>query len=179
MNRARPILARRYAEAFLQVFSGQIKEQDLDAFRQASVFLKKRPHGMFLMELSLVKEEVKCGLFNDLCKRFDLPKECEKLFLLLMKSQRVSLLSDVFNCIVVFKEKELRITHFKVASSSELSVQQKEQIMHFLDKRVQGAIDCAYRVDTSLIAGIRLQSTSLLWEKSVKKRLRALQESLG
>lgn len=178
MNYVKNILARRYAQAFLQVFSAHITVEDLASFKEASVFLKARAHGMFLMELSLVKEDVKHRLFNNLCRRFNLPEECKKLWFLLIKSQRASLLPDIFNYIITFKEQELRITHFEVSSSCELSVQQKEQLMHFLDKRVKGTIDCSYRVDTSLIAGIRLQSASLLWEKSVKKRLRALQESL-
>lgn len=178
MNNVKNMLARRYAEAFLQVFSDNITVNDLDCFKQASIFLKQRPHGMFLMELSLVPEEAKHRSLDDFSKRFNLPHGCKKLCFLLIKRQRISLLSDIFNYIVVFKEQELRITHFDVSSSSELSDAQQEQIVAVLDNRVQGSINCTYRVDTSLVAGIRLQSASLLWEKSVKKRLRALQESL-
>lgn len=178
MNRVRNVLARHYAQAFLRVFSDKTTVKDLDCFKQAGAFLKERPHGMFLMELSLVPEDVKHRLLDDLCQRFNLPKACKKLCFLLIKSQRVSLLSAILNHIVILKEEELRITHFNVTSSSELSGKQREQIVDFLDRRVHGSIDCTYRVDTSLVAGIRLQSTSLLWEKSVKKRLRALQESL-
>lgn len=178
MNRVKTLLARRYAQAFLRVFSDHITTEDLASLKQASAFLKERPHGMFLMELSLVPEKVKHRLLDDFYQKFNLPEGCKKLCFLLIKSQRVSLLSDIFNYIITFKEKELRITHFEVSSSCALSKQQKEHLMHFLDKRVQGAIDCTFRVDTALIAGIRLQSASLLWEKSVKKRLRALEESL-
>lgn len=178
MNGVKNILARRYAQAFLQVFSEKITKKDLDSFKQAGAFLKQRPHGMFLMELSLIPEDVKHRSLDELCQKFNLPQGCKKLCFLLIKSQRFSLLADVFSHIVAFKEQELAMTHFKVTSSSELSDTQKKQIIGFLDKRVHGSIDCDYQVDTSLVAGIRLQSASLLWEKSVKKRLRALQESL-
>lgn len=178
MNRVKSILARRYAQAFLGVFSEQITVSNLDNFKQASIFLKQRPHGMFLMELSLVPEKVKNKLLDDLCRQFTLPEGCKKLCLLLIKHQRITLLSDIFSDIIFFKEQDLHITHFNVTSSLQLSDEQRKQVVHFLDKRVHGSIDCTYQVDTSLIAGIRLQSASFLWEKSIKKRLRALQESL-
>jgi len=178
MNNVRNTLSRRYAQAFLRVFSHKIKVSDLDCLKQAALFLKKRPHGMFLMELSLLSEELKQKLVDDLCQKFTLPDGCKKLCFLLIKSRRVSLLSDIFNHIIIFKEQELHIAHFKVTSSTGLSHEQKEQVVRFLDNSIHGSINCTYQVDTSLIAGIRLQSTSFLWEKSVKKRLRDLQESL-
>ena len=150
----------------------------MNHFKEAADFLKKRPHAFFLMELSLLPEQVKLNAIDMLCDRFSLPEGCKKLCLLLIKDQRISLLHDIFIFILLLREKDLKIMHFKLSSSVELSDSQKKQIEQFLDKQIDGSIDCVYRIDTSLIAGIRLQSRSLLWEQSVKKRLRVLQESL-
>jgi ATP synthase F1 delta subunit len=178
MNHVRSVLSRRYARAFLNTFSDQVTVGNLENFKKASYFLKERPHAFFLMELSLLPDKIKLDAIDNLCSTFDLPVSCKKLCLLLIASQRVSLLQDIFMFIVSFKEEDLRIAYFDVASSSVLSDTQKQQVKQFLDTRIQGSVSCNYRVDESLIAGIRLQSKSLLWEKSVKKRLRALQESL-
>ncbi|MFT6765927.1 MAG: ATP synthase F1 delta subunit [Alteromonas naphthalenivorans] len=178
MNRVANTLARRYARAFLNTFSDQVIAANLKNFKKAADYLKERPHAFFLMELSLLPDKVKVDAIDTLCNTFDLPVGCKKLCLLLIKDQRVSLLRDIFIFIVSLKEQALNIIHFDVASSHVLLETQKKEIKQFLDTHVQGTVSCNYTIDESLIAGIRLQSSSLLWEKSVKKRLASLAQAL-
>ena len=179
MNRLRDRLARRYARAFLNVFSSSLSPQDLESFKEMARFLTKHSHACFLMELSLLPEQTKIKAVTDLCKQFKLPAFCQKLWMLLIKHQRTSLLPEILYLIVDLHQHDAHIMTFTVSSSVDLSDQQKQKIEKFLHTHVKGSVSCSYVLDKKLIAGIRLQSDSLLWENSVQGSLRMLHESLG
>lgn len=179
MNRLRDRLARRYARAFLNVFSTTLSSSDLENLKKMAKFLSKHSHACFLMELSLLPEDVKIKAIIDVCKRFNLSDPCHKLWLLLVKHQRASLFPDVLYLIVELYQRDANIMTFTVSSSMALSDHQKQKIEKFLHTHVKGSVLCSYILDQKLIAGIRLQSDSLLWENSIQRSLRMLQESLG
>ena len=59
-----------------------------------------------------------------------------------------------------------------------LSMNDKEQIEQFLVRATGHTNIYKYKVDNALIAGVRLQSETLLWEHSIAKQLRQLEISL-
>lgn len=63
----------------------------------------------------------------------------------------------------------------KIMSSHELSDDQKQVVEGFLHRQTQRKIVYTAAVDRELIAGIRIQGESFLWEQSVAHRLRLLE----
>lgn len=78
---------------------------------------------------------------------------------------------------IYFREKS-HIVQFLITSSQPLSLIDKEKIHHFLTTNTHAIVETSYALDPSLIAGLRIQSTTYLWEKSIAQQLRAVQTKM-
>ncbi|MCF7899919.1 F0F1 ATP synthase subunit delta [Candidatus Babeliales bacterium] len=171
MNITEKILARRYALAFLNVYSSFLKEADFKGMCLLSSYFCERRQACFLMRVSLLDEGVKLKALDAIRNIFKLPPCFNKLFSLLIEHKRSIILSDVFDELCNEYKKRNKIITFEVAATEIFSEEQKNIIEKFLHKATQETVLCSYVEDMSLIAGIRLQSNAYLWETSVKDRL--------
>lgn len=64
---------------------------------------------------------------------------------------------------------------FTIESSHQLTDEQKKLIEKFLSKKIGKKIRATAVINPALIAGLRLQSATRVWEYSVRKQLQALQ----
>ena len=64
---------------------------------------------------------------------------------------------------------------FSIQTAQEIDDKQLESIKRFLGHLVNKNIIGIPSIDTSLIAGLRLQSNEYMWEYSVRKQIKALQ----
>jgi F0F1-type ATP synthase delta subunit len=64
---------------------------------------------------------------------------------------------------------------FKITSTAELTKDELGGLERFLHTKSGKQVRCTCTIDRRLIAGIRVQSGSLLWEYSVDQKLRDAQ----
>ena len=64
-----------------------------------------------------------------------------------------------------------KIARVKISSSHDITQQDLDAIERFLVNQTGLSIIYTYAIDKKLIAGIRLQSNTLLWECSINKQL--------
>jgi ATP synthase F1 delta subunit len=170
-------IARKYAHAFLNVFRDQLTSEKIEQIAQMGDFLSKQQRALFLLQVPIIPDEVKkTGLFS-VMERYKIAAPFTVLIDLLIASRRAHLVADICRMIDTIYKKEHRIHIFIVASSSPLASDQRVVIEQFLAARVKGTIIYRYKVVPKLIAGVRLQSDTLLWEYSVDQQLRDLQRA--
>ncbi len=172
------MLAKKYAQAYLNTVGSSFTMQDRTQLLRALDFLKKNKRAVFLMKFPLLKRDVKMKGYDLFFKRYDLPSSLLQLVDLLIKHNRGIYLMDVLRQIVMLFEKEHDMHLFTVSSSHKLDREQRVQTEKFLAKRVSGTILYTYTVDPDLIAGMRMQSNTLMWEFSIKQQLRAIAQKV-
>jgi ATP synthase F1 delta subunit len=177
MNIEYLILSRKYAVAFLNLFINEITLEDYHALVKLLLFLKNKPELNLMFKLPRV-EKAKREAIDCMMKEFQLPLPFKKLMDLLLDDQRLFLLLDVLRYIKQLYTEREGIMEFEIRSSHDLNHEQLEIIKYFLSSMTGKHIVYKHSIDRELIAGIRLQSDILLWERSVAQKLAEAQRSL-
>lgn len=174
MNTQERILSSRYAKAFFNLYEDQITFDDLYALERAEKFFLERKEINFFMKISSLNMQAKEEALVKLCKQFGLQAIFLKLLFLLVEKKRSSFLPELFRQLRLELKRRKSITEWLVTSSMLLNKTQKDTIEKFLKKTVGMHTICTYKQDETLIAGIRVQSDSLLWEVSLRQRLQRI-----
>lgn len=170
-------IIRKYAVAYLHVFGDDFTQADMVQCRRAAEFLKAHRRALFLLKVPLISLEIKKEGLKDFVKKFELPHSMMALVNLLLEHKRAFLLANILLAIIDIYKETNHIHLVTVSSSIALDAQQQKAIEQFLGAQVSGTLLYSYDVDKKLIAGIRLQSDTVLWERSINKRLREIVSS--
>jgi len=199
------MLARRYAQAFLSVYGEQVTAQTGENLVRFKQFLVANRALIYLFTIPSIDQKTKERGLGFLAEKFELPRSFYSLMVLLLFSRRISLLPQVLYSVVALYKKEHGIQSFAIHSSHALSGPELDQLRDFLTEQIankqsanQGAdlvtnigeknnsghdnkeqknihVVCSYKQDKDLIAGIRMQSETYLWEHSIARQLRAIE----
>lgn len=168
------ILGHKYASAFLNIFSDQLKISDADRCQGLAQYLREHSDFFLLLQAPFIRQKKQAEVLKKLWDQFKLPPVFQKLADLLRSGNRLSLLPDVLQaCAQEFKKRE-NFVLFSIKTAHELSKHDRAIIEDFLHKKTDKTIQPTYTLDTKLIAGLRLQSSTLLWEYSIQKQLQAI-----
>lgn len=169
------ILSRRYAIAFLHLHATEFNLNICDRIESAAGFLKNTSAAQLILKLTTLEPCVYTESLQAFVEHFKIPVSLMSLVALLIEHNRLSLLPEILiqlaNC---YKEQQGILT-YQIISPQVLDATEKETIIDFLQKQSDKKIMYKEIIDQSLIAGIRLQSDTTLWEYSVKKQLSQLQ----
>lgn len=178
VERSELFLARRYAQAYLEVWYQVLVPKNVSAFEAAHTFFKEHQPACFLMDLTLLAVEAKKKALMHLIEQFHLPVSCYELMCLVIAHHRASLLGTVFHQLADLYQKRAGIMTFVVQSSVGLEEHEKLMIENFLKEQMDVQIHCSYELNPDLIAGVRIFNEQYLWEYSAQAQLRALYTSV-
>lgn len=167
-------VSNKYARAFLNVFFDQLTEKDIAAIEQTYRFLNKDKQIIFFLRLPVIEHAVKLHALQVIAQQENVPASIMTLMKLLLKNKLLGLLPAVLAAIIRQYREQAGIMSFVMTSSPELTTQEIHALVEFLARLTGRSIIYDYKVDTRLIAGIRLQSTTLLWEQSIRKQLQSI-----
>jgi ATP synthase F1 delta subunit len=166
-------IAKKYAHAFMNIYSSALSETDLIAIQEAQQFLQTHKRILFFLQLPQCKKKV-AEMVEDLMRYFTLPHVLASLFLLLIQHNRSFYIPAVLFFIGVLYRTSRDIVHFLIISSHRLTGDQRAGIEAFLAYITHKNSTCTYMVQKKVIAGIRMQSDEYIWEYSVRKQLASL-----
>lgn len=170
-------IAHRYAQAFLNLFT--ITIDDLPRLNEAIHFLEQHKEIFSLLKVPLLDARIKKQSLDEyMVGKFALPSTFKKLIALLIVHKRSFLILDVLREMVMIFQDRQRIETFTISSWPELDEADVKKIYVFLADKTHHTIVCQSVQNTTLIGGIRMQSTDHLWEYSIAKQLKALQAQL-
>ncbi len=171
-------VAKKYAQAYLNVFSNQHTFQDFCSLWRASQFLLEHHSLLFYLSLPMIHETDKKRFIDLFFEKFHLFDSLKQLFYLLLKNKQIFLAADVLRDIYGLYKKQHNISDVHLSSSSDLSEEKIEEIKNFFTKLSGQDVIIRHSVNQKLIAGFRLQSESFLWEHSIAQQLRKLKQKL-
>jgi F-type H+-transporting ATPase subunit delta len=167
-------LARKYAIAFLNVNSSNISESVVWDVKKAYIFLKDKPELLLILTLPTMVKADKVKALEAFMKKLNLPSQFKSLFELLLKHRRPMLVGQVLKYIYLLYPTYIDSLLFDFMSATELGVEEQKELKKFIEAQAKKNVIFEVVQDKSLIAGVRLQSRSLLWECSVRDRLNRL-----
>ena len=179
MNIEQLLLAKKYAIAFLNIFEDVVDFNTYQAIEKMLHFFKHNRQAIVVLTMPNLEIAAKLELLEKIVDFYHAPKESVmKLASLLIKQQRLLLFPSVLLQIVrVYRERN-QLASFTFCASHELSHDETAILSQFLAQKINKNILYNAVIDKELIAGIRLQSDTWLWEYSVEKQLRAIEHSL-
>ena len=178
MNYTEQFLARRYATALLRVCGEQFSQDDCVAMQRAQMFFRSHAPALYFLSLPDLVSQEKKEIVQKLFEMVQLPCCFYDLALLLSRHKRLNLIAQVLAFTLKLYKEQHGIMDFRIESSASLDEAQLQTIQEFLAQKAAKSINYTQGVDKKLIAGIRLQSDTLLWEYSVRKKLRAIRLSV-
>lgn len=167
-------VADKYAVAFLNVYGNKLTLADVKNIDQAARFLAGQRRALLLLQVPLIARSIKLQGLRELSYKFALIAPINTLVAMLLDHKRAYLLAAVMKAIVYRYEKQHYIHTIIIKSAMKLPERYQHDIVQFIDRQVSGTKQYQYEIDTTLIAGVRIQSDTFLWEYSIDKKLREL-----
>lgn len=171
-------IAKKYAKAFMQVAGSRFTLEDYHALGKFEEFLHKNPHIMLVFRVPLFEDAKKAKFLRLLLERFALAGHMQALCNMLLVHDRIMLMTRVFYMIRKLYQEEHNMMFFTITTSHQLEGKKLEKIQNFLAHKTGRTILYTYMVDNKLISGVRAQSDTLLWECSIRRRLRIARHAL-
>lgn len=178
-DRNNRVIARRYAQAYYNLFGHEITVAYFQAIQKAEQFIHEHKNIISWLKVPAMPDDIKLSaLVHLLIKEHAGPESLKNLVQILIQDNRSFLIDVVLQEIADIYQERSGLHFFTVSTSHALSAEQSDAIEKFLQSKKTGAVLKQQLVDKDLIAGIRMQSNLELWEYSVRKDLRAIELSL-
>jgi len=175
----RLIIARKYAKAFLNLFIDEISLDDFQSIKNLERFFQDHKTSLYFLSIPNIKTEKKISLLMELLEKFKLLELLEPLIMLLAEQKRLFLINETLHQIRMLYKERKNIMMFNITSSHDVDASDLDIIEKFLAFKTGKAIMSNYKTDKCLIAGIRMQSNTLLWEYSIHKQCETLRKQFN
>lgn len=170
-------LAHQLARAFLRTYD--LPQEELFSALNAVVSYYTENRLVFrLLQFSSARETEKAIAVTVLCQKIGLHPSINDLLHSLLHYRAIDLVPQVSKAIRATFKKQANIHDITVATSHDLSEDQKSALTAALQEAIGGTLVITYTHNPSLIAGIKIFSTNHYWEDSIARRLRAIRSSL-
>lgn len=170
-------LSLRYARALAGATNDKSELLPLsEALETLSSVFDENQDFKFIIQDPSVSLEKKKTLLSNLRTSLPATEEFYSFLNMLLERGRFPLITQISDC---FKEEVSRlfdVEKVEVTSASELSDQEKKEIVAELTSK--GKIEVDWLVDPSLIAGMIIKTAGAVVDSSVKGRLKTIKETL-
>jgi F0F1-type ATP synthase delta subunit len=167
-------LSGKYAQAVMNVFGESISREDIAHVQEIITFLGEHKKALFFLRLSRIDLAVKERALDKLFENLSNKKPFFALVHLLVQENRGHLIYGALSELVAIYYQTHKIMACEITSSHSISAESLDKVQQFLARQTGNDIIYTYTRDASLIAGIRAQSKTVLWEYSIRKQLREL-----
>lgn len=162
----------KYAEAFLNVFYKSIPDDLSSRFLTLHYFFNKRKQLFVDINSPNVALDKKQDMIQSLGKALNLESNDLKLVQFLAKKGRILSLGHISKQIAKIAAHRRSEAFCEVSSSEQLKDEERSVVLSFLSKSIDKTPIVIFKVDPSIISGIRIESDCFLYEKSIKSRTR-------
>ena len=169
------LIAKRYAQAFLNLFIDDLTDADFIQVQHSIAFFSQNRPLLALLKVPHIQAEQKIAALEQvLITNYKLPEAFKKLITLLVHNKRAALILETLEQLKKLYRAHQNIEFYKISSSHVLNDDELKILQKFLAQKTGRTIFYTYTIDPNLIAGIRMQSNERLWEYSIKKQLASL-----
>ncbi len=172
------IIAKKYAKAFYNLYVKDLSLDEVEKYNELEQFLQEQKDFYISLRIPSIPLSTKKMVLKKVCEEFELPKGTVALMNLLLDHRRIEILHRVLRQIRYCYKNEKNIQSFKIATSRDITGAQQEKILDYARSISNAQVIPEFEVDPELIIGIRIESITFLWERSIKALLRNISQSL-
>ena len=167
--------AMRYAQAFFSIYKESISIQDYRHLRVAVHALKMDKRLTNSMRMPFMYAHASDSLAHKIVALLHLPDYFALLCTMLIRHKQLGILDTVLQKIITLIEQHNRILYCVLSSSHQLSNDDVATFIDYFARITDKKIVYDTVIDPTLIAGVRIQSDTTVWESSVRKQLQQLE----
>ena len=171
--------SERYARALYEVSkeSSDLEKIEADVKNFQSLFESNPEIKNFIQNPTHVIE-TQSKVLNILSEKLDFTKNLKNFFLLLIKKRRMFFVKKITDSFLKLCSKNRGEIKASLISSKDLSSNELEDISKELSSSMGSTIKFDYKVDQSLIGGLKLQLGSFMIDTSIKNKLKKYEQRM-
>jgi F-type H+-transporting ATPase subunit delta len=171
--------SERYSRALYEVGkeSGELEKIEADIKNFQSLFYNNSEVKNFIQNPTHVIE-VQNKVLNILSEKLDFTKNLKNFFLLLIEKRRIFFVKRITDSFLKLCSKNRGEIKASLISSKELSSNELDNISKELSLSMGSTIKFNYKVDQSLIGGLKLQLGSFMIDTSIKNKLKKYEQKM-
>ena len=171
--------SERYSRALYEVGkeSGELEKIEADIKNFQSLFYNNSEVKNFIQNPTHVIE-VQNKVLNILSEKLDFTKNLKNFFLLLIEKRRIFFVKRITDSFLKLCSKNRGEIKASLISSKELSSNELDNISKELSLSMGSTIKFNYKVDQSLIGGLKLQLGSFMIDTSIKNKLKKYEQRM-
>ncbi len=178
MDKMKRMIAKKYASAFVHSFSSELSPAIITHLQTISNEDKKYSTFTSLLKLSTIDDAHKKKAFATIVRDYQLPDAFISLFDLLMAHKRPELWLMIITEIITLFCQERSIELTTISSSHALNQEQKNELVNLFERKSGKTVVPDFVIDPTLIMGIRMLSTHFYLERSFKKYITDIKNSI-
>lgn len=172
------MIGRRYASALFQLLEESGIEPARNALGSLTQGLEDTPALKHVLASPVFKFEEKQVVLEELCQRMQAPPVMRDFLNQLLKNNREVLLPEISQAFSDLADRQKGIQQIRVSSAKLLDANKQEQVRHELSETLGRAVDVVFEVEPKLIAGLKIQICSRVFDNTVLGRLTSMQDQL-
>ncbi len=171
--------SERYSRALFEVVkeSKEIEKTEIDV-KKFQLLLKNSEELKNFIHNPTLSSENQNTAISLLSEKLNFSKNLKNFFFLLIKKRRIFFTSKILDSFLRLCLKKRGEIKASLISSKELSENELETIRKDLSLSMGSTIMFDYRIDKSLIGGLKLQLGSFMIDTSIKNKLKKLEERM-
>ena len=171
--------SERYSRALYEVSkeAGNLEKTEADVKNFINLFESSSEIKNFIQNPTHVIETQNKALII-LSEKLDFTKNLKNFLLLLIKKKRIFFVKKIINNFLKLCSKNRGEIKASLISSKELSPNELENIAKELSTSMGSTIKFDYKVDQSLIGGLKLQLGSFMIDTSIKNKLKKYEQRM-
>jgi len=169
---------KKFATAFINNYEKEINKDYIDKIENLIGCLKENKILLAIISRPSLSEEKKDEIIDSISKKLPISTQIKKLIYVLIHKSKTDLLIGILKKIILIHKQKTGIQKFLISTSHELDEPQKNKVAKFLESKIGNAIEISFRIDKSLISGIKIKSPTILLEHSVSKKIREFKKIL-
>ena len=171
--------SERYSRALYEVSkeTGDLEKTEADVRNFINLFESSSEIKNFIQNPTHVIETQNKAI-NILFEKLDFTKNLKNFLLLLIKKKRIFFVKKITNNFLKLCSKNRGEIKASLISSKELSSNELENIGKELSVSMGSTIKFDYKVDQSLIGGLKLQLGSFMIDTSIKNKLKKYEQRM-
>jgi len=171
--------SERYSRALFEVAqeSGELEKIEAD-IKTLKVILKDSPELKNFLQNPTQSVETQINAIDILSKKLKFSKDLKNFIFLLIEKRRIFFVIKILDSFIKLCSKKRGEIKASLISSKELSTTELEQISKDLSSSMGSTIKFDYKVDKSLIGGLKLQLGSFMVDTSIRNKLKKLEQSM-
>ncbi len=171
--------SERYALALFELAN---ENSEVEVIEKNILFLletcKNNLDLMNFLKNPTYQQDVQSKIFEKMSKIMGFNKTLNNFLQLIINKRRIYFLDRILEKFIKLSSKRKGKIEAILITSKDLSQEEKNDINLEISKAIKSKVDFTYKIDKSLISGVKIQVGSLLIDTSVSNKLKRIKQSM-